>query len=123
MTRTGVSRMTGLGVVAVAALSLLATSLAAAKPAPKKPGGGGASQIAAGKKLYDNLGCGNCHMIKGQGGAAGPKLDGTGNRRDMKFLVQKLKNPKFNLPQSIMPPMQKPDKDVQAVAAYLMSLK
>jgi mono/diheme cytochrome c family protein len=119
---TGVSRTTGLGVAAVVTLSLLATSLAAAKPAPKKPGGN-ASQIAAGKKLYDNLGCGNCHIIGGQGGAAGPKLDGTGKRRDMKFLVQKLKNPKFNMPQSIMPPMDKPDKDVQAVAAYLMSLK
>jgi mono/diheme cytochrome c family protein len=115
--------MARLGVVAVASLALLGSSLAAlAKPAPKKPGGS-ASPIAAGKKLYDNLGCGNCHQIKGQGGAAGPKLDGTGKRRDIKFLVQKLKNPKFNNPQSIMPPMGKPDKDVQAVAAYMMSLK
>lgn len=122
MTRTVVSRTTRLGVVAVAAFSLLGTSLAASKPAPKKPSGN-ASQVAAGKKLYDNLGCGNCHMIKGNGGAAGPKLDGTGKRRDMKFLVQKLKNPKFNMPQSIMPPMQKPEKDVQAVAVYMMSLK
>jgi mono/diheme cytochrome c family protein len=109
-------------VVAVAALSLLGTSLAATKTAPKKPSSN-ASQVAAGKKLYDNLGCGNCHMIKGQGGAAGPKLDGTGARRDTKFLAQKLKNPKFNNPQSIMPPMQKPDKDVQAMTAYMMSLK
>lgn len=123
MTRTGVSRVTRLGVVAAVTLGLLGSSLAAmAKPTPKKPGGS-ASQIAAGKKLYDNLGCGNCHQIAGQGGQAGPKLDGTGKRRDAKWLTQKLKNPKFNNPQSIMPPMNKPDKDIQAMTAYMMSLK
>ena len=123
MTRTGVSRMARPGVVVVASLALLGSSLAAtAKPAAKKPGAA-ASQIAAGKKLDDNRGCGNSHQIKGQGGAAGPKLDGTGKRRDVKFLTQKLKNPKFNNPQSIMPPMAKPDKDVQAVTAYMLSLK
>lgn len=122
MRSTGVSRMTRLGVAAVVTSCMLGVGLAGAKPAPKKPSGN-ASQVAAGKKLYDNLGCGNCHMIKGQGGAAGPKLDGEGTRRDMKFMVQKLKNPKFNNPQSIMPPMSKPDKDLQAVAAYMLSLK
>jgi mono/diheme cytochrome c family protein len=109
--------------VGVAVLTLVGTSLAAAKkPAPKKPGAGGIS-AADGKKVYDNLGCANCHKIGSEGGAAGPELTGEGKRRDMKFLVEKLKNPKMNNPNSIMPPVTKPDKDVQALAAYLMSLK
>jgi mono/diheme cytochrome c family protein len=120
MRRYGIARP---AVAALTTMALLASGLVAlAKPAPQKPGGT-SNQIAAGKKLYNNLGCGNCHMVGGQGGAAGPKLDGTGKRRDAKFLTQKLTNPKFNQPQSIMPPLNKPAKDVQAVVAYLMSLK
>jgi mono/diheme cytochrome c family protein len=104
-----------------ATLMLVGTSFAAAKkPAPKKPG---TSQVAEGKKIYDNLGCANCHKIGTEGGAAGPALTGVGKARDTQFLVQKLKNPKFNNPNSIMPPVTKPQKDVQALAAYLMSLK
>ncbi len=117
------SRLARSAAVGIVALTLVGTSLAAAKkPAPKKPGGGGSS-VAAGKKLYDNLGCANCHKIGSEGGAAGPALTGEGSRRDTKFLVEKLKNPKSTNPNSIMPPVTKPDKDVQSLAAYLMSLK
>lgn len=124
MTRDGIRRATRLGMVAMVAAAILGTSLAAwAKSAAKKKPESNAQQIAAGKRLYDNLGCGNCHQIAGQGGQAGPKLDGTGKRRDAKWLTQKLTNPKFNNPQSIMPPMTKPAKDVQAVVAYMLSLK
>jgi mono/diheme cytochrome c family protein len=117
---TRLARWTAVG---IGTLMLVGTSLAAAKkPAPKKPGTGG-SAVADGKKLYDNLGCANCHKIGSEGGAAGPELTTVGKRRDMKFLVEKLKNPKSTNPNSIMPPVTKPDKDVQALAAYLQSLK
>jgi mono/diheme cytochrome c family protein len=106
-----------------AMLMLVGTSFAAAKkPAPKKPGTSSSAAVE-GKKLYDNLGCANCHKIGAEGGAAGPELTGEGKRRDAKFLMQKLKTPKFNNPNSIMPPVTKPDKDVQALVAYLTSLK
>src|SRR5262249_27454180 len=105
------------------ALMIMGTSFAAAnKPAPKKPGTN-ANSAADGKKLFDNLGCANCHKVGTQGGAAGPELTHVGKTRDTNFLVQKLKNPKFNNPNSIMPPVTKPDKDIKALAAYLMTLK
>lgn len=104
-------------------LMIVGTSFGAAKkPAPKKPGTT-ANPAAEGKKLFDNLGCANCHKVGSQGGAAGPELTHEGKNRDTDFLVQKLKNPKFNNPNSIMPPVTKPDKDIKALAAYLMTLK
>jgi mono/diheme cytochrome c family protein len=109
------------GLTGCAALILGGTSIAAA---PKKPpAGNNAAQVSQGKKLYENLGCGNCHQIAGQGGAAGPKLDGSGKRRNKDFLTKKLVNPKFNQPTSVMPPVAKPSKDIQALVAYMMSLK
>jgi mono/diheme cytochrome c family protein len=111
-------------VVGMVTLAVAGSCFAAAAKKPSTKGfGTNAKLVSEGKKLYDNLGCGNCHQVKGQGGAAGPKLDGTGGRRDAKFLTQKLKNPKFNNPNSVMPPIGKPDKDTQAVVAYMLSLK
>jgi mono/diheme cytochrome c family protein len=111
-----IDRVARWSVVAVLALSVAAAGFQAKAASA-------AAATAAGKKLYENLGCGNCHQIAGQGGQAGPKLDGTGKRRDAKWLTQKLVNPKFNNQNSIMPPIGKPAKDTKAVVDYLMSLK
>jgi mono/diheme cytochrome c family protein len=109
-----VARWTAIGALAL----FVAGAFIAARPQAEA-----AAATATGKKLYENLGCGNCHQIAGQGGQAGPKLDGTGKRRDAKWLTQKLVNPKATNPNSIMPPIGKPAKDTKAVVDYLMSLK
>jgi mono/diheme cytochrome c family protein len=55
--------MLGAGVVA----GLMGLSAAIAQPTPS-------GNVANGKKLYDTIGCSQCHGFVGQGGAAGPKL-------------------------------------------------
>src|SRR5262245_44913117 len=60
--RTYVS-MRGAGVLA----GLFGFSAAVAQNAPS-------GNVANGKKLYETVGCSQCHGLAGQGGAAGPKL-------------------------------------------------
>jgi mono/diheme cytochrome c family protein len=47
--------------------SVLGLSAALAQDAPR-------GDVANGKKLFNSIGCSQCHGFAGQGGAAGPKL-------------------------------------------------
>jgi mono/diheme cytochrome c family protein len=47
--------------------ALLGLSAALAQDAPR-------GDVANGKKLFNSIGCSQCHGFAGQGGAAGPKL-------------------------------------------------
>ncbi len=76
--------------------------------------------------------CKNCHMLKGQGSAVGPALDGVATRKDAAYILESLVNPNAKLaegytatPISPMPPMNlilKP-QEFADVKAFIMSLK
>ncbi len=70
-----------------------AGSRAAAKPLPTVPPGildsGDATQ---GKTLFAAKGCTACHQIGGEGGSAGPELDGIGDRTKRPTLAGNLVN-------------------------------
>ncbi|WP_395752460.1 PVC-type heme-binding CxxCH protein [Prosthecobacter sp.] len=76
--------------------------------------------------------CKNCHMLKGQGSAVGPALDGIATRKDAAYILESLVNPNAKLaegytatPISPMPPMNlilKP-QEFADVKAFIMSLK
>lgn len=76
--------------------------------------------------------CKNCHILKGQGSAVGPALDGIASRKDEAYLLESLINPNAKLaegytatPISPMPPMNlilKP-QEFADVKAFIMSLK
>ncbi len=76
--------------------------------------------------------CKNCHMLKGQGSAVGPALDGIATRKDAAYILESLTNPNAKLaegytatPISPMPPMNlilKP-QEFADVKAFIMSLK
>ena len=76
--------------------------------------------------------CKNCHMLKGQGSAVGPALDGVATRKDAAYILESLINPNAKLaegytatPISPMPPMNlilKP-QEFADVKAFIMSLK
>jgi len=76
--------------------------------------------------------CKNCHMLKGQGSAVGPALDGIAGRKDAAYLEESLSNPNAKLaegytatPISPMPPMNlilKP-QEYADVKAFILSLK
>ncbi|MBX7206727.1 MAG: c-type cytochrome [Verrucomicrobiaceae bacterium] len=76
--------------------------------------------------------CKNCHMLKGQGSAVGPALDGIAGRKDEAYITESLVNPNAKLaegytatPISPMPPMKlilKP-QEFADVKAFILSLK
>ena len=77
--------MLGAGVIS----GLMGVSAAIAQNAPN-------GNVASGKKLYETVGCSQCHGLAGQGGAAGPKLiDPTPFPA---FIVQ------LRTPRQVMPP-------------------
>lgn len=55
---------------------------------------------AAGKMIYSSKGaCTTCHILDGEGTAAGPELTGIGGRRSIAFLRDALINPGKDLPE------------------------
>jgi putative membrane-bound dehydrogenase-like protein len=76
--------------------------------------------------------CKNCHILKGQGSAVGPALDGIASRKDEAYILESLVNPNAKLaegytatPISPMPPMNlilKP-QEFADVKAFILSLK
>ena len=88
-----------------------------------------AKQVALGQKLYDELKCGTCHMVGGKGGKMATSLDGVGDKMgaaDLKLwltdpaaMTAKLKTK----PKVAMKPVTRPDADLNALVAYMQTLK
>ncbi len=76
-----------------------------------------------GKTVYQQLGCGGCHRIHGVGGAVGPDLSYVGDQRDHDWLIRHFHNPQSVVPGSVMPPVNASDDDIEALTAYMLSLK
>ena len=82
-----------------------------------------ADQIEAGKKVYIEMKCAMCHKIEGVGGKIGPDLSGVGSRKDAAWIKGFLKDPKSVIPGTKQPPFKGTDEQLDALVAYLMSLK
>lgn len=52
----------------------------------------------AGRELYGELGCAQCHKFHGQGGAVGPELTGTGKRLGARGLLEAILTPSKTIP-------------------------
>ncbi len=99
--------------------------LAAQTPDPAK--------VAAGMKVYETQKCSTCHAIKGQGGKLSTALDGIGGKLSAADIKKWLTNPaemeaklttKPKMPMSTYMKSHKlSDADVEALTAYMMSLK
>jgi mono/diheme cytochrome c family protein len=81
------------------------------------------SLIAKGEKIYAEKKCAMCHMIKGKGGKSGGDLTDVGVKRDMGWLKQFTKDPKSVMPKAKMPSFRGSEEELDAVAAYMASLK
>ena len=105
--------------VAVAALTLLA-STEAQTPAPNRRPAAPAAPAGnadTGKKLYVSVGCYQCHGYEGQGGAAGPRLA----PRPLPYAGF---SRYVRRPTNQMPPYTErlvPDTDLAHIYAYLQS--
>lgn len=99
-------------------LSATTTVLAEADPA----------LIAKGEKIFAEKKCVPCHAIKGKGGivgpgARGPDLSTVGAQRDVQWLKTFLKDPKAANPKSKMMAFKGSEEELEALVAYLASLK
>ena len=100
-------------------------SLAAATAQESKP----TANVARGEKLYAEQKCSMCHSVAGKGNAKGP-LDSVGATRKPEEIRQWLINPQeaaVKAKASRKPPMPSyaklPKEDVEALTAYLLTLK
>jgi len=100
-----------------------AVSAAKEKTAAKKPASSSTTAIAQGKKFVMADGCAGCHKIGGTGGQTGPDLSHEGAKAKPAEIAAKIKDPKAHNANSIMPASKRPEKEIQAMAAYLASLK
>ncbi|GBC99787.1 Cytochrome c oxidase subunit 2 [bacterium HR17] len=79
--------------------------------------------VERGKTVYDETGCATCHAIGGIGGTIGPSLDGVGKKYDAAKLRRILLNPQTLNPNTTMPAFEGSEEDLNALVAYLQSLK
>ena len=92
-----------------------------------------AAKVAAGKKVYDTQKCATCHAIGGAGGKLASALDGVGKKLNEADMKKWLTNPaelEAKLPTKPKMPMstwlkthKQSDADIEALVAYMLSLK
>lgn len=82
-----------------------------------------AISVAEGKQIFQEYACYGCHKIAGEGGEVGPDLNGVGRRLRPEYLAAFLRNPQAFIPGTPMQISELWEEEVQALVAYLMSLK
>jgi mono/diheme cytochrome c family protein len=83
-----------------------------------------AGAIAAGRQFYKDQSCSTCHTIAGEGGSGGPALDNVGRVLTPEKLTQKMIAMRSGSISSMPPlPTTTTDEQIQALVAYLSSLK
>jgi mono/diheme cytochrome c family protein len=78
--------------------------------------------IAAGERLTTEKACIGCHIIGSGGGNVGPSMNGITDRREPRFLRQKLVDPTFDNTTSMMPNFGLTADEIEAILAYLVTL-
>jgi cytochrome c oxidase subunit II len=101
-----------------------------ARPAPTPPGG----PAARGEQVFTSASCASCHTVRGTSakGTVGPDLTHFGSRQELGagvapnepgWLGGWIANSQTLKPGNLMPPQPLASQDLQAVIAYLESLK
>lgn len=85
--------------------------------------GGGGGLIARGEALFQEYSCAGCHTTNGQGGSVGPDLQGVTTRFERDWLQQWLADPPAVKPGTIMPNLGLKPADIDALLAYMETLK
>jgi cytochrome c2 len=81
------------------------------------------AKIAKGQAVYAEKKCSLCHLIRSHGGKVGPELTMVGAKRDAEWLRMFMKEPKAMVPKAKMLPFKGTDEELEAVVAYMASLK
>lgn len=104
----------------IAAATLLAVSAAACAQSPSPPE---ETIVARGQAAFKNNGCYGCHMIGAFGTPIGPNLSTVGRKYPPDYLARWLRDPAAQRPNAHMPALELSDADIQALAAYLATLR
>ena len=103
-----------LQVVAVGALLL------AAGPAPAQDDD---SPVARGRRLFETRGCYGCHAVGGVGATTAPSLSRVGAKYSLSYLTRWLRDTPPRGSVEHMPKIRLTEPELQALAAYLSSLR
>ncbi len=80
--------------------------------------------VARGHALFAQQHCAACHRIHGEGGKVGPDLSYVADQRpDRQWYIRHYRDPQSVSPGSIMPAFPLPEKDLNDLASYMLSLK
>jgi cytochrome c oxidase subunit 2 len=91
-------------------------------------------QAIRGKEVFSEVGCGNCHRVRGTdaAGELGPDLTNLASRRELgagtlpntrEHLADWIVNAQAFKPGNLMPPVPMSDEDLQDLLAYLETLR
>jgi cbb3-type cytochrome oxidase cytochrome c subunit len=81
-------------------------------------------KVALGKQLYEvKYQCQSCHTIGSSGGYVGPNLSNAGNWLTPAWIAAWLRNAQALVPGTIEPRRSLPEDEIQALTAYLVTLR
>ena len=82
------------------------------------------AQAATGKQLYEvKYQCQSCHTIGSSGGYVGPNLSNAANWLNAAWIEEWLRNPQALVPDTIEPRRNFTEEEIQALTAYILTLK
>ena len=79
--------------------------------------------VGRGRMVFRDQGCYGCHTAEGMGTPIGPDLSRIGAKHNETYLAGWLRDPSAQRPTAHMPKLQLTETEVQALAAYLGSLR
>ncbi len=79
--------------------------------------------VAEGRRVFQDQGCYGCHAVGQTGTPIGPDLSHIGAKHNRSYLIGWLRDPSSQKPTAHMPKLTLTDAEVQALAAYLDSLR
>ncbi|MFI5373662.1 MAG: c-type cytochrome [Candidatus Rokuibacteriota bacterium] len=79
--------------------------------------------VARGKGLFRDQGCYGCHTVGATGTPIATDLSRIGAKHDEAYLGRWLRDPSQQKPRQHMPKLQLTEAEVQALSAYLASLR
>ncbi|MFN3742909.1 MAG: c-type cytochrome [Anaerolineales bacterium] len=76
-----------------------------------------------GAALVEKYGCRKCHIVEGRGALKAPNLDEVAKRESTETLYRWLANPRSMRANTPMPNFHLSDSEIEAIIAYLRSLR
>jgi mono/diheme cytochrome c family protein len=83
----------------------------------------GAGLVTRGQIIFRDQGCYGCHTVGKTGTPIATDLSRIGAKRDQDYLTRWLRDPSLQRPTAHMPKIQLSESEVEALGAYLGSLR